>query len=303
MSLSNLEEYRSHRDKFESMYTFIVHSVTGQEFLDYLHKMLDRIKSIKDATKKKYLNDRLYELVTFVDNKNKPDGKLNSVILLGPELIEIKLSDKHKNTLTEYNIHHITYHNQPKFDIDYVADLFFNFSFREVIRIKNTDVEHIQMNANKRKIVMSCKLSKIDLTDYIKKSTSGKCVIHGISSSLKTLKIPNCNIFTKLMDDNEIFEVFELEETLSIHKSLQESLDCIQNEKKSHLIKFGKDIIDNAHNVKTIFCSHDKIKRVKNYFSQHSLNPEIFLVLSIKKGDVGDLLHDQYGGTIAVMYY
>lgn len=302
MSISDWDEYKSYSDKFDSMYTFIVHDKTYSDLLEYIHKMLDRIKSIKDTTKRKYLNDRVYTLSTYVDDK-KSDNKVNSVILVGQELFEIPLNSSQKGVLVEYNIPSIIYFNQSKFNIDYIVDMFYNFSFRHVFRVKNTDIDHIQMNENKKKILMSTKLSKFDADEYIKKNVTGKCIFHGVSSFLKTLKLANSHVYTNLLTNDEIFNIFEREETLSIHRSLEEVLGYVQNEKKSHLIKFGKDIIDSAHKVKTLYCSSDKIKRVNNFFSKNSLNPEIIMVHSLEKGDIGTTLHDDYGGTVAVMHY
>ena len=302
MSLSNLAEYESCCDKFESMYTFIAHDVTWSDLSEYVHKMLDRIKSIKDQTKRKYLNDRVYTLLTYVDDK-KSDNKVNSIILVGQELVEIPLNSSQKGTLTEYRIPNIIYQNQSKFNLDYVTDLFFNFSFRDVFKVKNTDIEHIQMNSNKKKVLMSSKLAKVDLNDYVQKNTTGVCLFHGVSSFLKTFKMANSYVFTKILTDEEIFDVFDRDETLSIHRALEEALGYIQIEKKAHLIKFGKDILENAHNVQTLYCSSNKVTRVKKYFSKNDLKPKILTVLTLEKGDISDTLSNDYGGTIAVMYY
>ena len=302
MSLSNLAEYEGCYDKFESMYTFIVHDVTWSDLSEYVHKMLDRIKSIKDTTKRKYLNDRVYTLLTYVDDK-KSDNKVNSVILVGQELVEIPLNSSQKGTLTEYKIPNIIYQNQSKFNLDYVTDLFFNFSFRNVFKVKNTDIEHIQMNSNKKKVLMSSKLAKVDLNDYIQKNTTGVCLFHGVASFLKTFKMANSHVFTKILTDKEIFDVFDKDETLSIHRALDEALGYIQIEKKAHLIKFGTDIIKYNYNVKTLYCSPDKVVRATHHFSKNKLKPIILTVPILEKGDIGDTLSNDYGGTIAVMHY
>ena len=53
-TINNLDQYTEHTDKFESLYTIIMYHTTGQEFTNYIQKLLDKLKCIKDSVKRKY---------------------------------------------------------------------------------------------------------------------------------------------------------------------------------------------------------------------------------------------------------
>lgn len=300
MIITDLDKYKDHNDKFESLYTFIVHNTTKDEFTKFVYNLLDKVNTIKDNIKKKYLNDRLYSLILYT-NSMKNDF-INSIILLGNSIDEIELSRKHIFTLNDYNIQNINVSNDRQYNIKFLKDLFFDFDFYDVINIKNKEVQHLKINTTKSKIISHGNIDKFELDEYITKNITKECLFHGVSSVLKTLKKYNL-VFNKHLTNEEIFKIFTDNEMKKLHMQLNDLLGYLPNENKSHLVKYGKDIIKNDYNVKTLFCIHDKYDKVKSYFDEKSLSPNIISIKSLESNDVYYTLRDDFSGFIAEMYY
>jgi hypothetical protein len=299
--MNTLDTYKDNKDKFQSLYTYIVYDTENKEMINTLYKQLETISKMGDNIKKKYLNDRIYQLILYY--KNKKDSVINVVILLGKEIVEIALSKKQKQTLKEYKFPKIITKRGYNFHIDYLKDVFFNFNFRDVIHINNKKYNHCVMNNNKSKIVSNGNISSIDIQEYINK-LNNKVLLHGVSSILKSLKSTN-NIMvnTKNLNKDKILDIFADSDILDVHNDLINVFEDMSNEKKSHLVKFGKDIIEHAYNVKTIYCVKKKKNKIEKFFTKEGYSPNIISVESLEKNDIADSLKRDYNGVIAVMYY
>ena len=128
-------KYSKHKDKFDSLYTIILNNCNKEEIIKYLYDKLDKLKNVKDITRRKYINNRLFSLITYFKT-NKYEKPLSSIVLLGIDINEIKLTKKDKNTLTEYSLPKIIFKNDKYFDVEYLTSLFNNFKFYNIIKVK-----------------------------------------------------------------------------------------------------------------------------------------------------------------------
>ena len=89
--MNQLDNFRTITDKFESQFTIIVYDLTIKNLISELYKKLSFIKQIKDTFKKKYINDKLYSLIEYL---NEMDGDLiaNNIYLVGCDINTINLT-------------------------------------------------------------------------------------------------------------------------------------------------------------------------------------------------------------------
>jgi len=303
MSLSHLEEYTQTRDKFESLYVFTVHGTDLDTLLEYIKGSITKVNSISDIVRKKYLNDRLFSFLTYCNNIKKET--LNRVFLVGSDIIDIPLTNKEAGVLREYNYSKLSCRNGERYDIEYIRNLFFDLDFRDIFYVKNSSLEHIKVNSTKRKVIMKESTGKFEVEEYLKNNIKGKVLFHGVSSYLKSLKLPNHHIFTKHLDDFQIIEVFDKDEAIDKMEKLNEYFGYIKNDKLADRLIFGNNVITaiDSFMIKTLFCSPKRYAKLKQLYDKASLNFEIIVIDSLESGDAGDRLRKDYKGLLGFTYY
>ena len=189
--------------------------------------------------------------------------------------------------------------------ITYLNDLFLNFEFDDVILFNNMTMKHIKLNTTKQKIIYDQNVTRDIGLEYINKNIKDKCLIHGVSSIIKTLKLEKHFIFNKYLTMEQIYECFRKDEMLTKHKRLKECLDYIKNEDLIDRVKFGKDIRDaiDIYMIKTLYCSKIKYDKLKKIYSEDVLNFEILIIDKVEQGDIGDIFMKDYNGIIGYTYY
>lgn len=297
--MNTLKEFESETDKFDSLYTFVLHNVDTESVSQHVKGLMDKVGTIKDTVKRKYLNDKLYSMVEWL-GKAKIEN-FNNVVLLGKQIECIDLSKSNIALLKEFKISTIICRNGRQFDIEYLNNLFFDMKLYDVINIQNKQITHVKLNSTKHKKVMSTDSSTFDIQEYVCSNIKGVCLYHGVSSILKGLKYDM--VFTRQLEFDEILNEFNKLEEKHIHKKFQELLDMIQNEKKMHLVAFGVDIMKRDYDIKTVFCIKDKLAKVETYFKKKNLSPEIVVLSQLEPGDLFSTLKNDHQGIVGEFYY
>jgi len=305
--IDQLEKYRDVRDKFQSNYIVICNGLTYDDALTILFKKLDTINTIKDSVKRKYLNDRVYSLIEYMKQK-RPEDKDTTLYLVGKDLEVIPLKKKWIGVLNEWDVSDFIFMNGEYFDIDYLNSLFLDTDYHDIIQIMNKSLKHVHLNRTKRKVKHEEDIgSTFDLGEYISKNTKGRCMVHGVSSTIKSFKTKNENIllFTKRMTDDRIFEEFDKHLMLDVHKQVQELIGHMQNEKMMHRVKVGKDIQKaiKCALIQTLYSTPEKAKLIREKVPKDLQNFEIVEVFKLEKGDIGDVLEKDYNGVLGFTYY
>jgi len=226
------------------------------------------------------------------------------IFLISNDVISLKLDDELK-ILRYFDIKNILYFNDEYFKIDYLKDLLYNEDYYHVINVNNKLLTYKILTKTKSKILKKIESSKLNINDFINENKIKLCLVHGISSSLKKIKINPHLLFNKNLSNDEIFYEFYKKDMLEKHKKLIDILSLINNEKTMHRVIFGKDLINaiNYNQIKTLFCSPKKIKKIYKNFNNDLLNFEIIEIKSLEKGDIGEELKTKFKGIIGYTYY
>jgi len=306
---SKFSKFRKNHDRYDSMFTILGYDIGTKDFTGQIEHHLKLINTITDVKKKHFLNDRLLNFRNLITEK--PEKQINSVFLVGDEINEISLEKDWIVTLKDFDISNFIFKYGGTFDIDYLKIILIDKFFKHVICLKNTTMQHIYFNPNKKKIFFKTDLSnkKYDVSEYIAKNINEKCIIHGVSSLFKTLKtlktdLPHL-IIPKMLSDNEITTLFKKDEVKMLHDEFNKYIGYIQNPKYLHLIVFGKDIEQTIlmFQLKTLYCTPEFGNKVKTNVPEKFLKFKIVIIESLEKGDSGDSLKTKYGGAIGVKYY
>lgn len=304
--MKDLSIFSKESDKFESLYTILVHNVKLKDIVDHLENILNKILNINNLYKRKYLNDRLFQFKIFLlENFNK-DEILNNLFLLGNKINNFILTKEDILELNEFKIKEIIFLNGENFNLDYIDDLLNNKDYNYVLHIDNRTLEFIKFTKTKKKILDKVTSKNLDIIKYIKDNKlNNLSVIYGISSLVKNLKLNNVEVVHKNISISEILDIIHKKKMLLKHRELEKYLLLLNQEKTIHRVRFGKDIPKSIRclELKILFCTKKRIKKIKENFSSDLINFEIIEIESLEKNDIGyDLVH-KYKSAIGITYY
>lgn len=297
--MGQFDQYKSLSDKADSMYTVVTNGVTGQELVDDFYQRLAKIKKMGDGVKRKYLNDRMYSIIQYLEARK--EETLNCVLLVGKEIHEIPLSKRQRGILTEFRVPTLVIRNDRQFDVSYLEDLLNNTDYYDVIQVKNNILKHFQITKTKRRLVTTIEKKGMNIEEYL--PVSKQIIIHGVSSALKNLKTAH-PVFKKHLTDHEILDYFKTRTMKKLHDRLVQEM-FIPFQRADDKILIGKDLVFaiNEMRVKTVFCTKKKFKKLKETFSPDLLNFEMVIVKSMDTGDPADQLKRDFMGVIGIAYY
>lgn len=301
---SMFDEFRYQKDKFESMYTVIINKAEKKDIVDHLLHKLKIVNTIKDNFKKKYLNDRLYSFLEYINNI--PDGvDCTDVYFVGPAVDRVSIPKKFVNVLREYDVPPITIRNGEHFDVDYLVDLFMDMEFRDILKANNNRLKHYKVNSTKRKCLHDEEHKSLDIDEYLSSNVDNKCLICGVSSAIKKIKTDEHIIVPKNITMDEAMDIFAEDEMRQLHVELEEVLQHLDNEKMADRVLIGKDLEKGIQNfmVKTIYATPKKIEKLREVFDKDTLNFRMVEIRRVEKGDIFDTLVKQYKGIVGFSYY
>lgn len=310
VSIENCEEtfsaYRQINEKTDTLFTILVYDLSVSELLNNIEHRLQFCKEIKNTKKKAIICSRLFNFKEYLSQID-PNQKIDSIYLIEESTNEIKLTANMKQLLHEYKIDNFIFKYDYLFQIDYLLALFTDLNFKQVIYIKNNEYTHFLINTTKKKIIFHKESKNFDIVEYINSNIKEKCLIHGLSATLKYLKIDPHWVFTYKLADEQIFKLFKDDEMAQICCELDKYLSWIHNSQMMHRLVFGKDIEKKIaqKSLQLLYCSpkiYEKVtKRLpKEYYSS---NFKIYKIETISKGDSGDRLESDFAGALGVTYY
>lgn len=305
-----LEKYLSIKDKKETLFTIIIYDKDNKFFVADIEQKLKNIQKMKDNFRKQTINDRLYNLKCFLENKNKENDKINSVILCGEEIEMINLDKSQIKVLKEYNIINYNFIYDDHFHINFVNDLFYNFNFYYSIHI-GKNITYYKINSSKKKKIQEDKFNLKDCIskiEYFLDKNKEKVIIHGNSQINK--KIDNKFILEKYNDyksDEEIvicFQNIDIKEKQKEFKKYISNLHDPSIENKLIYGSFEKGIKPEIENysVKKLFVHKDSETHL-NKLDNSLLNFEIIIIDTLTNNDPGHELKNNYGGFFGIKYY
>lgn len=308
IEFDELDKFTKTTDKFESLFTIIVHSLTIDELLTKLKLHLNKCKGINNNYRRNYILGKMSGLIDYYKEKKlepNESNKINSVILYSDSPHILELTKKQVNTLCEYDVCKYSFMYGNSFYIDYIKDIFTNFKFINVIEIKNKELRHYAINLNKCKQISKKTVSNIvDIMNYIK-TIDDICIIHGVSTLLKDVnETKHILIANRLVPQTELFSIYNSYEMKKKHQDLVKCFEYIKNDKMLHMVIYGKDEIYKAiedYKIKKLFVHSNMLSEIRNKFK--NLNFEIIEIFKISENDVSDNLLNNYSGLFGLTYY
>jgi len=287
------------RESQDSAFTILMWDFTKEGLITELKNKLSLISNIKNTFKKVKLNDRLYEYLIQVEKSTI--SNYSQIVLIGSEIIIIKLDKSDIKILQEYQISKFTISNDEYFRIDWLVDIFENFKFYDIIINNSNTYTHWQGNMYKKK-----QIAKSVNLDYIKNLNTNWFMVG-------KLVLPNKNKFLlehypNNMSWDEIIQQIDKYEMKKKIFELQEHLDNISTQEDKYI--FGSDIYDliEQYNVKELYLHAEIKKQFDNNIAEKELvsniNFPIILIVSIDKNiDGAHTLLKNFCGILGIKYY
>jgi len=299
-------KYKDASDKYESLYIFVVRGLIVEDFLDRVHKMIGIVDDIPNSSKKGFLKSRLYTFVKHLEGL-KSESIVSGIYFLGSDINEFEFRGYWKETLSQFACDNVLLRYGDSYQLEWLKNLLLDRSYINVVHLRNNILKHYHLNSTKRKLYQEKNEKKMDMQLYITESVpKGEiCIVHGISSYLKTLKDSNTlKILNGDKKDDQLFEEYEKITNQKSSLELQEWLDKLLDPKDGKKIVFGIDIKKciNAKLLKTLYCSPDIRLKILEKILPEDIVFDIVVVKSFGD-DIGRKLVNDFKGAVGIKFY
>lgn len=297
--MEDLLKLRKVRDKQDTVLTIIIYDHGKDEFINFLKKQIENIKKMKDAFKRKLINDRLYDFLCYIES-NALDN-INHIYLVGPDIHELELTKKQVIMLKEYNIKSLFYEFDDRYHINYIDKLFNDFNFYKIAELDKKKLIFYDMNSTKiKKLNTETVNNQSELLDNF----GNFDLLHGNSTLLKNISCDKPNFNKRLSPDEVVEEI----ENIIIKKNqnrLEELINNITNPKYEDKIFFGgnetKKYTEQSL-VKILFIHESIYKKFLRHYSDY-INFEVVEIKKLEHGDMSDILLRDYSNCVGELYY
>jgi len=323
----NLEEiqkkYESISETTESLLSIMVHKKSILDVINYLQDQLEKAKNIANITKKNKVNNRFFRLIKYIE-LNYDTGEINSIFLVGDDILEYTLNKSEIAILCEYEIMKLYMKCDTYFYIDYFYDILYNFEFIYSIKITKSNVTISKLNKNKEKIVhlgnkntdifnkITDTKGVLSLCDTVRSDLLYKDIIFIISTINFDKVSDNKNIIFIKKDTfarHDIYDLYENEIYKKNNIELEKKLNDLNNEKtNTDLYVFGKlkDIVPEyieTYSIKELYIEERKIEKLKEIADPDCLNFRIIPIRVIEDGDSASQFIKNYNGIMGIKYF
>ncbi len=308
--MSDFSQYKSYKDKFDSLYIFVINNSTYDELNSKLDNIIKNMDNITDSIKRIFLKSRISKFKEHI-NENKVNEIIDGIFFVS-EKIEIEcLNKNHKESLQFFSHPKITYSYGKTYDLEWLSHLITNKEYINVFQIKNNDIKYFILNETKKKYIYQDSIKNIDIKSVINKhiiknkdEKSDKYFLYGTSSQLKNYQDTNCFQYintSKILEDEEIINYYKMDKYRKNNEELQDILNKVTHPKFINKIVFGDDIyleLDNSMIEKIyITDNHVDLDKIKEY------NANLIFVKSFNNGDDIDIFTKNYNGLLGIKYY
>lgn len=300
-------KYSEKKDKFDSLYIFLVNDVVIEELIEKISKIISSIDNISDVKRKNYLKKRLCIFKEYLNINYKPEVFISKIFLIDENINSESFTNFHKHTLQMFNVNKFMYENSSTYPLEWLQNLLLDREYINVIKIKNNDIQLSKINSTKKITVYSDSIKSMDLCKIIQEKIpkNEPYLIHGVSSVLKNfIDKKAVGIYTNELTDEQILKISSNIKNLEYQKELEDILDRLLDSKISNKIVFGKDIQISIKNslLKTLYCTQEIYKK-SSVIPEHLKTFEIKIIKQIEKGDIYDKLEKDFSGAVGIKYY
>ena len=300
-------KYLDKKDKFESLYIFVVNDVVIEELIEKISKIISSIDNISDVKRKNYLKNRLGNFREYLKINYKLEEYISEIFLIDDNINSESLINFYKQTLQIFNVNKFIYEFSSTYPLEWLKNLLLDREYINIIKIKNNDIQLSKINSTKKITVYSDSIKSMDLTKIIqdKIPKNEPYLIHGVSSVLKNFVDKKAiGIYTNELTDEQILKISSNIKNLEYQKELEDILNKLLDPKVGNKIVFGKDIHINIKNslLKTLYCTEEIYKK-SSVIPEHLKTFEIKIIKQIEKGDIYDKLEKDFSGAVGLKYY
>lgn len=302
--MERYQRYKDQRDKFRSQYVVVINRITGQEVTDQLFKQLEQLKMIKDQYKRKFINDRIYSLVTYWKSSAQMDMVYHRVIFLGKQIDEYELTSFETATLDECGITGLTMQHGEYFDLDFLADLLYNRDYQDVIQMDNNTMTHYQMTPTKRRQIEKITEKSFDLEEYLKR-VENPTIVYGVSSVIKRTKSSRDRLISKRLTTDQLWEQIRSLRMEQKLVELEEMFRMFDNPATQHRVVSGKKLKKGIKSslIKKLFAIPQKVSKYREKYEPDLLNFQLVEVVLLEKDSPVKRLIDDFKGAAGITYY
>ena len=302
--LDIFNDYLSVKDKYESLYIFVIYDFTKEEMEDKFTKLFKQLDGISDSRKKGALKSRISDLKNYMEVYK--ESVIKGIFLVGDTIKYFDLDKYYLETLKLFKVSKCSFVYNKYFDIEWLKNLISDRSYTTIIKVKNNDVSVTKINSTKQLTVYNETIKSLNIIDIISKHTDkdSKFIINGSSTHLKQLtdyKNKQClGVILKELNLEEQFEVIDKSIYEENIKELEIWLTKLLDPKEGHKLVFGNDVEEQADQgfLETIYCSIEN----KEKYSKFE-NVKIKYVKSFKNTDFVFSFSKNYNGVLGIKYY
>ena len=319
--MNNLNQYKNITESTDTLISLLVYDKKVIDLITFLENELEKAKKISNPIKKHKINNRLFNLIKFLNDTYNEESVLNlninSIFLVHDKIIEYKLTKEDVDNAKYFKFLNIQIYSDTFFYIDYFIDLFLNFNFIYSIKVNKNDYSITKFNKNKEKEIENSKVSNEDkmmeLIENIRKNNNYKdlIIIYGKSILISKLenKIKNIILSNDFLNRESLYNLYENEVMKKNHLLLKEKLEALNNEKTNiDLYVFGKlkfEIKESIESylIKELYIEDKKLEKLKTFVDDSFFNFKIIPIKSIEDGDIAYNFIKDYNGIMGIKYY
>jgi len=315
--MDTLNNYKNFEENTETLFSILIYNKSKNEIIKDLDNHLEKAKNISNVVKKNKINNRLFNIIKYINDNFNENSIINSIFLLNDKTFEYKLNGTDIQTAEKYKFLNFYIKNDTKFHIEYFIDIFTNFNFIYTISINKNELSICEMNKNKGKDLESSKISSEiminETIEKIRKNYNYKdlIIIYGNSQFLSKLNNTKNLIIIKKESLNklELYNLYEKEIFNKNNLLLEEKLNDLKNEKtNTDLYIFGKlkfeikEAIE-LYIIKELYIEDKKLEKLKTFVDESYFNFKIIIIKSLEQGDIADNFIKNYNGVMGIKYY
>lgn len=309
MSVINLrnmtEAERNMKDKYKSLYIFVIYDLSVVDVIARVDKMLGLIETIGNQYEKNYLKKRVLGFRAELEGV-QTDQKINDVYLVSDVVRAIGLNEEGYETLKMFGCDNYVVKYDDVFDFEWLENYLYDRSYINVVSANGSEVKHVHFGRTKRRVHKVVNSKKFDVGEYIDTLGNELCIVCGVSGLLKGLVGGgNIIVLDGFKKNGEILLEWERYINAVNAEKLEWYLDRLLDPKEGGKIVFGDDVTKNIGHkmVKILFCSPGMRKKVLNRIPEEFRVFELMEVKSYVAGDVGSRLEKDFRGVVGVKFY
>lgn len=306
--INKIREFSKEKERYS--YTILIHSYVNEDLIDSTKKKLENInKKIKDAHKKKFINDRIYSFISYLESAFSMKEKINCIFFINSKIKSIQLSKSEYSFCLKWNIMKYYMDYDDKFDVEYLTNLFSTDQLKIAFRFDKSNYQVVELDSVKFRVAENhTNMEEDSINFHITKLKP--MVLYGTNQTLKKLQHLESNGITislKNLSNEELLEIIN-KKTVTNNQELfrKEFLDNINNPSVMDKLLFGRNEVASAINnfmVKKLFVNPKIYSTLKENVDSSTLNFEVVIVQPLEPGDYGQVLNKDYGGIVALKYY